>query len=122
VSGDPASLPFCYLTTRGRRSGNPHRIEIWFALDAGTLYLLSGGRDRSDWVRNLMTHPDVTLELGEECRTARARVLEPQSAEDERARLLLVAKYQPGYGEDLSKWGRTALPVAIEWGLGLSRT
>jgi deazaflavin-dependent oxidoreductase (nitroreductase family) len=121
VSGGPASLPFCYLTTTGRRSGNPHRIEIWFALDDGVLYLLSGDRDRSDWVRNVMAHPDVTLELGEECRVARARVLEPRSAEDERARLLLVAKYQPGYAEDLSEWGRTALPVAIEWDLGFNR-
>lgn len=39
---------FCYLTTTGRRSGRSHTIEIWFALSGHTLYLLSGGRDRSD--------------------------------------------------------------------------
>ena len=39
-----ADEQFCYLTTRGRISGRAHRIEIWFALDAATLYMLSGGR------------------------------------------------------------------------------
>jgi len=30
-----ASEPFLYLTTRGRRSGRPHQIEIWFAAHDG---------------------------------------------------------------------------------------
>ena len=38
---------FCYLTTRGRVTGRPHEIEIWFAVDGDTVYLLSGGGDRS---------------------------------------------------------------------------
>ena len=39
---------FAYLTTTGRKSGRPHRIEIWFAIDDGKLYLLSGGADKAD--------------------------------------------------------------------------
>ena len=70
-----ADLDYCYLTTTGRRSGEPHRIEIWFALVDGVVYLLSGGRDRSDWVRNLEVSPDVVLEIGEEKRTTQARVV-----------------------------------------------
>ena len=31
-----AADDFCYLTTTGRRTGNPHEIEIWFAVDPGT--------------------------------------------------------------------------------------
>ena len=110
-----ADLPFCYLTTTGRVSGRPHRIEIWFALWEGTVYLLSGGRDEADWVRNLLVVPVVRLELGAEVRTSTARVLVPASEEDALARRLLVEKYQPGYGEDLRGWGRSALPVAIAW-------
>jgi hypothetical protein len=37
-----AGEDFCYLTTVGRRSGKAHTIEIWFALENGKLYLLSG--------------------------------------------------------------------------------
>ncbi len=115
ADADLASLPYCYLTTTGRTSGRPHRIEIWFALHEGTVFVLSGGRDSSDWLRNLMASPDVVLEIGDARRTTRARVLEPGTEEDARARRLLVEKYQPGYGEDLGDWSRTSLPVAIDW-------
>jgi deazaflavin-dependent oxidoreductase (nitroreductase family) len=74
---DEGTAPFCYLTTTGRVSGRPHTIEIWFALRDRTLYLLSGGRDRSDWVRNLLAHPEVTVRIGRRdapTLAARARV------------------------------------------------
>jgi deazaflavin-dependent oxidoreductase (nitroreductase family) len=114
---DLGDRPFCYLTTAGRVSGRPHTIEIWFALQGRTLYLLSGGGDRSDWVRNLTRHPEVTVRLGRRDaaeRPGRARVVEPGSDEDELARRLVAGKYQPAYGGDLSGWRRSALPVAID--------
>ena len=111
---DLADLDFCYLTTVGRTSGRPHRIEIWFALQEGTVYLLSGGRDASDWVRNVMASPGVTLQIGEETRQTRARVIAPDTEEDATARRLLVEKYR-GPSDDLAAWGRTSLPVAIDW-------
>ena len=109
-----ADLPFCYLTTTGRVSGRPHRIEIWFALHDGVVYLLSGGGERSDWVRNLMATAEVTLELGGETGPAMARVVTPDTSEDALARRLLVEKYGPGYKGDLTRWGRESLPVAVE--------
>ncbi|WP_083769014.1 nitroreductase family deazaflavin-dependent oxidoreductase [Thermobaculum terrenum] len=104
---------YAYLTTVGRRTGRPHRIEIWFAVADGRVYLLSGGRDRSDWVRNIRANPQVTLELGGEVHTGKARVLQPDTAEDQLARRLLVEKYRRG-GE-LDEWGRTSLPIVIEF-------
>ena len=111
---EPASLPFCYLTTTGRVTGSPHRIEIWFALAGEVVYLMAGDRERSDWVRNLMITPDVILELGEQRRVTRARVVDPASVEDATARRLLLEKYR-GDGEDLDDWARTALPVIVDW-------
>lgn len=106
---------FCYLTTTGRVSGRPHTIEIWFALEGRTLYMLAGDGDRSDWVKNLRRLPDVTVRLGETLFAGRARAVEPPD-EDALARRLVVEKYQPGYGEDLGEWRRTALPVAVDLG------
>jgi deazaflavin-dependent oxidoreductase (nitroreductase family) len=114
---DQGGRPFCYLTTTGRVSGRPHTIEIWFALRDRTIYLLSGGGDRSDWVRNLRRDPAVTVRLGRRDAAelpGRARVVEQGSDEAELARGLVVGKYQPAYGGDLSGWRRSALPVAVD--------
>ena len=113
-SGAPADPNFCYLTTSGRITGRPHRVEIWFAMHSGTVYLLSGDGDRSDWVRNLMVAPDVVVEIDGRKRTTRARVVS-DPATDDLARGLLLEKYRPRYGRDLTAWGATALPVEIEW-------
>jgi deazaflavin-dependent oxidoreductase (nitroreductase family) len=114
---DPRALAdeeFCYLTTVGRVTGRPHEIEIWFALgDAGrTLYLLSGGRDRSDWVKNLRRNPEVTVRIDGELFDGRARITE-DGEEDDLARHLLVEKYERNPGS-LANWRRTALPVAVD--------
>jgi deazaflavin-dependent oxidoreductase (nitroreductase family) len=106
-------LPFCYLTTKGRVTGRPHTIEIWFALDGQTIYMLSGGGDSADWVKNLRRTPEVTVRLRDTHFPGKARLVE-QAAEDALARRLVVAKYQPGYGEDLTGWGRTSLVVAVD--------
>jgi deazaflavin-dependent oxidoreductase (nitroreductase family) len=112
---DPAVAeePYCYLTTTGRVSGEPREIEIWFGLVGRTVYLLSGGGDRSQWVRNLRREPAVTVRIAGTTWPGRARVVE-DADEDERARALLVDKYAPGYSGDLDGWRRRALPVAID--------
>ncbi len=110
-----ANEQFCYLTTTGRVTGRPHTIEIWFGLNERTLYMLSGNgpRRRSDWVRNLMRTPPVSVRIGEREFTGTARVVE-DGEEDALARQLLLEKYEPAYSGDLSEWGRTALPVAVD--------
>jgi deazaflavin-dependent oxidoreductase (nitroreductase family) len=98
-------------------SGEPHEIEIWFALDGGVLFMLSGGGERSDWVRNLQANPDVTIRLGDERRACVART-DLDAEEDALARRLLVEKYRPRYSGELDEWGRTSLPVAVGWADG----
>jgi hypothetical protein len=79
--------------------------------------MLSGGDDRSDWVRNLRANPDVTIRLGTETRATVARVVtEPD--EVALARRLLVEKYRLRYSGELERWGRTSLPVAVDWARG----
>jgi deazaflavin-dependent oxidoreductase (nitroreductase family) len=109
-----AGEPYAYLTTTGRRTGQPHRIEIWFAAAGGRMYLLSGGRDRSDWVRNIQAHPRVTVELGDETLRGVASIVEPGASDDQRARELLVEKYASP-ADDLADWKRRSLPVVINF-------
>ena len=105
---------YCYLTTTGRKSGLPHEIEIWFGIQGNSLYLLSGGGDDSDWVRNLRANPNVTVRIAKHTFTGTARIVNEEK-EEMMARHMLAGKYQ-GWKEEhpLSDWGRTALVVGIE--------
>ena len=105
---------YCYLTTRGRVTGDPHEIEIWFALDESTLFMLSGGGSVSDWVQNLQAAPSVTVRVRGRTYHATARVLEHGTDEDARARQLVYEKYQPRYSGSLDDWRERSLPVAID--------
>ena len=108
-----AADDYCYLTTTGRRSGRLHRIEIWYAADGDTVYLLSGGGRSSDWVRNLLADPEVLVEIDGGARRARGRVLEGGDEAD-RARSFVYAKYSARSASDLSGWRKRALPIAID--------
>jgi hypothetical protein len=160
-----ATESFCYVTTTGRRTGNPHRIEIWFGLAEGpgespapkrtrpaspgaanrprssgkirevaaprgpepaspgaasrpstsrrTVYVLSGGREQSDWVRNIVRTPEVTVRIGEQTFGGRARIVS-EPAEERMARDLVFGKYEPRYTGDLTNWRDRALPIAID--------
>jgi deazaflavin-dependent oxidoreductase (nitroreductase family) len=108
---------FCYVTTRGRRTGRPHQIEIWFGASptrSNRIYLLSGGGDRSDWVRNVVADSAVQVRIGGREWQGSAAVVTSQDEEVE-ARHVLAAKYQRWRaGRALSNWARTALPVTID--------
>jgi deazaflavin-dependent oxidoreductase (nitroreductase family) len=109
-----ADRDVCLLETRGRTTGEPRRIEIWFAADGDRVYLLSGGRDSAHWVRNLRAHPGVRVRLGRRWLAGLAREIEGDP-DEMHARELLAAKYE-GWrdGKRLSSWARESLPVAID--------
>jgi deazaflavin-dependent oxidoreductase (nitroreductase family) len=50
------------ITTLGRRSGQPRRIEIWFYRYDGRVFL-SGSPGSRDWYANLLANPDFTFHL-----------------------------------------------------------
>jgi deazaflavin-dependent oxidoreductase (nitroreductase family) len=113
IDSSLADEAYCYLTTTGRRTGRPHTVEIWFAAVGATLYILAGGGERADWVRNVRHTPAVTVRIGDTTLVGVARIV-ADAHEDALARRIVVAKYQPRYHGDLGDWGRTALPVAID--------
>jgi len=105
---------YCYLTTTGRVTGKPHEIEIWFSYKDGTLYLLSRNIDRSDWVKNLLKNPSVTVRIGEQIFSATARLVEEKD-EEIMARNLHADKYnERRINGSLAEWVRTALVIGID--------
>src|SRR5689334_15463718 len=55
---------FLYLTTKGRKTGEPRRIEIWFVEHKGRHYIVSERREESHWVKNIQKDPAVTFSVG----------------------------------------------------------
>lgn len=58
------TTPHLYLTATGRKSGLPRQIEIWLAAHAGAHHTISGGREASDWVKNIHANPAITVSVG----------------------------------------------------------
>jgi deazaflavin-dependent oxidoreductase (nitroreductase family) len=102
---DPGSwlVPFvdtecCYLTTRGRRTGRPHEIEIWFGVVGAVLYLIAGGGPGADWYRNLVADPAVSVRIDGVTRSGRAYVV-TAPAERRAVGQVMGPKYR-GWGGD----------------------
>src|ERR1051326_4244041 len=52
------------ITTTGRKSGQPRRIETWFHNLDGRIYL-TGTPGKRDWYANLVAHPEFQFHLKE---------------------------------------------------------
>lgn len=87
---------FLYLTTTGRTSGQPHEIEIWYVPYRGCYYLCAEGRQRANWVQNLIAQPAVRFYVEEQWWDGTARPLAAASDApiQQAVSALFVAKYQ----------------------------
>ena len=111
----PINEQYCYLTTTGRVTGRAHTIEIWFAAhpERPTLYMLAGGGERADWVKNIGVDPAVQVRIDRRQFDGLGRMVTDR-LEEQLARSLVVKKY---YGRDrvhASGWEAESLPMAID--------
>jgi len=58
-----ADEKFIYLTTRGRKSGNLHTVELWFAVAGKKVYLSHEGA-YTDWMENILEDNRVEFKIG----------------------------------------------------------
>lgn len=109
----------CDITTRGRLSGRPSRIEIWYFVVGGAVYL-TGTPGPRDWYANLLADPRLTFHVKEGARAdlpARAApVLDPA----ERRRVMGAVMAQNSWFQaqrfDLEAWvaGSPLVEVVFE--------
>jgi deazaflavin-dependent oxidoreductase (nitroreductase family) len=95
------------ITTTGRRSGRPRRIEIVFHNIGGRIYI-SGtpARSKRDWLLNLEAHPEFTFHLKGRLKAdlpATARVITDEA--ERREVLPHVAR----------NWGRNDVDVMVRY-------
>jgi len=84
------------ITTVGRKTGKPHKIEIAFHNFDGVLYI-SGRPGRRDWYANLVAKPQFTLHLKQSTHADLPATAIPITDEAARRRVLTRV---------VAKWGR----------------
>lgn len=70
---EPTNL---YLTTRGRRTGLPREIEIWFTRFEGRFYVIAEHGERARWVQNLRADSRAGVRVGQRRFRVRARIVD----------------------------------------------
>jgi deazaflavin-dependent oxidoreductase (nitroreductase family) len=63
------------ITVVGRRSGRTITLPVWFVSSDDGLLLLPVYGSQTQWYRNLLKNPTITIQAGGERRTFRARTL-----------------------------------------------
>lgn len=104
------------LTTTGAKSGKPHTTPLVYFVDGDKLIIcatMAGSPTNPAWYHNLVAHPEVQIELGQEKRKMKAHVL----TGEERARLWTraVERY-PGFAEYQEKTTRQIPVIALSQG------
>ena len=102
------------ITTGGRKTGQPRRIEIRFHNIEGHLYITGRPPRPRDWYANLLTNPEFTFHLKQSVRVdlpARATPILDQA----RRRTILTAIHQKlGRYQDIEAWVESSPLVAVE--------
>jgi deazaflavin-dependent oxidoreductase (nitroreductase family) len=91
------------ITTTGRKSGRPRRIELWFHNLDGTIYL-TGSPGKRDWYANLFAHPDFTFHLKQSVRADLPAHATPIVEEGARRAILSRIVQDVGRSEELEEW------------------
>lgn len=102
------------LTTIGARTGQPRITPLMLVNDGDRLLAVAskGGHPKHpDWYLNLLAHPEVTVEVGNEKFTTTARVLSGDEREQAFKRAVEVF---PPYGRYQEKTTRKIPVIALE--------
>jgi deazaflavin-dependent oxidoreductase (nitroreductase family) len=93
--------PTVDITTTGRRSGRPRRVEIWM-LDVDGRFFITGTPGRRDWLANLMAEPSLVVHLKRRANVDLEARAEPVTDADVRRRVLQHLG---------ARWYRTQSPI-----------
>jgi deazaflavin-dependent oxidoreductase (nitroreductase family) len=88
VGGHWEGRDLLLLTTTGRKSGKQHTTPVAYTPDGDRLLVYASNNGRAShpgWYFNLLTDPEVIVEVGEERFEATAAPLEPEEREREYA-------------------------------------
>jgi len=89
---------YLYLTTRGRKSGRPREIEIWFTHRDRRFYLIAE-YPTSNWVQNLRANPTAQVRVAGQTFSANARVVTAEAEPELHRTIAELSSKKYGWGE-----------------------
>jgi len=101
--GRVAREKFIYLTTRGRKTGKPHTVELWFAVAGKKVYLSHEGA-YTDWMRNILDDSRVEFKIGKTQFEGNARIAEGGEAFELGKHALYLKYYGKADEDTINDW------------------
>ena len=89
-----------YLATRGRRTGQPREIEIWFTHRLGRFYIIAE-HPTSHWVENIRAHPEVKVRVAGQEFSAHARFPAKDGERELLAEVQALSQQKYGWSDGL---------------------
>ena len=106
--------PLILLTTKGAKTGQPRSIPLMYVPYGNQILAIAskgGAVNHPEWYFNVLAHPDVTVEVGDEKFETTARIL--TGAEREKAFKKAVEVFPP-YGTYQKKAPREIPVIALD--------
>jgi deazaflavin-dependent oxidoreductase (nitroreductase family) len=110
VGGMWEGRPLLLLTTTGAKSGQRRTNPMMYLREGDRLFVFAskgGAPSHPDWYRNLLAHPEVTVEIGDQTCEAIAK---PLTGEEHDSIYARWAEQYPQFREYQEKTSRT-IPV-----------
>src|SRR6266545_6758238 len=102
------------ITTRGRKTGQPRRIEIRFHHIAGQVYITGRPPRRRDWYANLLAYPEFTFHLKQSTKADLPARATPILDRARRRAIIASIDQKLGGPGDLDAWVEGGPLVAVE--------
>jgi hypothetical protein len=94
-----ADEKYIHLRTIGRKTKNPHLVELLFAVADGKIYLSHEGA-YTDWMKNILKDDHVEFKIGDHSFKGKARIF-PDGAAFEIGKNALYFKYYGKANKDV---------------------
>ena len=98
-----AGEKYIYLTTKGRKTGKPHTVELWFALAGKKIYLSHEGA-YTDYMKNILKDSRVEFKIGKIQFKGTARIVEGGEAFEVGKHALYLKYYGKADEDKIDDW------------------
>jgi deazaflavin-dependent oxidoreductase (nitroreductase family) len=107
-----ADEKYIYLTTIGRKTGNPHTVELWFSIAKEKIYLSHEGK-HTDWMKNISKNNRVEFRIRNIRFKGRAQIFRDGEAFEIGKHALYIKYYGKASEDIIDDWFSESAVIEI---------